>query len=138
MTRGLIAAGSSPVPIYVKSVEDRCPPDVVCNINTNLTHQTSCPVLHFYDGGKIKDLLRLVEALCLEPRPRHRQRSSHNKTALSLLPVGMTATNGSDVVQYGRPIFDDFFQHLWPYISNNAANVVFQMVKRLWLIRIDQ
>ncbi|GFX82561.1 hypothetical protein TNCV_2167091 [Trichonephila clavipes] len=45
---------------------------------------------------------------------------------------------GSDVVQSGRPIFDDFFQHLWPYIGNNKANVVFQMVKRLWLIRIGQ
>ncbi|GFX23577.1 adhesion G protein-coupled receptor B2 [Trichonephila clavipes] len=50
----------------------------------------------------------------------------------------MTATAGSDVVQSGRPIFDNFFQHLWPYIGNNTANVVFQMVKRLWLIRIDQ
>ncbi|GFW45361.1 hypothetical protein TNCV_4734681 [Trichonephila clavipes] len=49
-----------------------------------------------------------------------------------------TATAGSDVVQSGRPIFDDFFQHLWPYIGNNTANVVFLMVKRLWLIRIDQ
>ncbi|GFY14013.1 RNase H domain-containing protein [Trichonephila clavipes] len=49
-----------------------------------------------------------------------------------------TSTFGSDVVQSGRPIFDDFFQHLWPYIGNNTANVVFQMVKRLWLIRIDQ
>ncbi|GFW10951.1 uncharacterized protein TNCV_4459261 [Trichonephila clavipes] len=49
-----------------------------------------------------------------------------------------TATAGSDAVQSGRPIFDDFFQHLWPYIGNNTANVVFQMVKRLWLIRIDQ
>ncbi|GFU86012.1 uncharacterized protein TNCV_3070141 [Trichonephila clavipes] len=49
-----------------------------------------------------------------------------------------TATAGSVVVQSGRPIFDDFFQHLWPYIGNNTANVVFQMVKRLWLIRIDQ
>ncbi|GFU90893.1 mariner Mos1 transposase [Trichonephila clavipes] len=49
-----------------------------------------------------------------------------------------TATAGSDVVQFGRPIFDDFFQHLWPYIGNNTANFVFQMVKRLWLIRIDQ
>ncbi|GFX67227.1 uncharacterized protein TNCV_2185741 [Trichonephila clavipes] len=29
---------------------------------------------------------------------------------------------GSDVVQSGRPIFDDFFQHLWPYIGNNTAN----------------
>ncbi|GFW79119.1 hypothetical protein TNCV_3631501 [Trichonephila clavipes] len=49
-----------------------------------------------------------------------------------------TATAGSDVVLSGRTIFDDFFQHLWPYIGNNTANVVFQMVKRLWLIRIDQ
>ncbi|GFS80103.1 hypothetical protein TNCV_2988751 [Trichonephila clavipes] len=49
-----------------------------------------------------------------------------------------TASAGSDVVQSGRPIFDDFFQHLWPYIGNNTANVVFQMVKRLWIIRIDQ
>ncbi|GFT53551.1 hypothetical protein TNCV_3325081 [Trichonephila clavipes] len=49
-----------------------------------------------------------------------------------------TATAGSDVIQSVRPIFDDFFQHLWPYIGNNTANVVFQMVKRLWLIRIDQ
>ncbi|GFW96953.1 uncharacterized protein TNCV_4801661 [Trichonephila clavipes] len=38
----------------------------------------------------------------------------------------MTATAGSDVVQSGRPIFDDFFQHLWPYIGNNMANVVFK------------
>ncbi|GFX96107.1 hypothetical protein TNCV_2289971 [Trichonephila clavipes] len=49
-----------------------------------------------------------------------------------------TATAGSDVVQSGRPIFEDFFQHLWPYIGNNTANVVFQMVKGLWLIRRDQ
>ncbi|GFX60526.1 uncharacterized protein TNCV_1182451 [Trichonephila clavipes] len=49
-----------------------------------------------------------------------------------------TSTADSDVVQSGRPIFDDFFQHLWPYIGNNTANVVFQMVTRLWLIRIDQ
>ncbi|GFW14921.1 hypothetical protein TNCV_1563831 [Trichonephila clavipes] len=49
-----------------------------------------------------------------------------------------TATAGSDIVQSGRPIFDDFSHHLWPYIDNNTANVVFQMVKRLWLIHIDQ
>ncbi|GFW71176.1 hypothetical protein TNCV_535941 [Trichonephila clavipes] len=61
---------------------------------------------------------------------------------LRLLLVGYrmrrTATAGLNVVQSGRPIFDDFFQHLWPYIGNSTANVVFQMVKRLWLIRIDQ
>ncbi|GFW48055.1 hypothetical protein TNCV_2402421 [Trichonephila clavipes] len=51
---------------------------------------------------------------------------------------GGTARAGSDVVQSGRLIFDDFFQHLWPYIGNNTANVVFQMGKRLWLIRVDQ
>ncbi|GFT79838.1 hypothetical protein TNCV_4597631 [Trichonephila clavipes] len=45
--------------------------------------------------------------------------------------IGKTATAGLDVVRSGRPIFDDFFQHLWPYIGNNTANVVFQMVKRL-------
>ncbi|GFW48296.1 hypothetical protein TNCV_1108591 [Trichonephila clavipes] len=50
-----------------------------------------------------------------------------------------TAAAGSDVVQSGRPIFDHFFQHCGnSYIGNNTANVVFQMVKRLWLIRIDQ
>ncbi|GFU34760.1 hypothetical protein TNCV_2319711 [Trichonephila clavipes] len=56
----------------------------------------------------------------------------------SLPPWVTTATAGSDVVQSGRQIFEDFFQHLRPYIGNNTANVVFQMVKRLWLIRIDQ
>ncbi|GFT85518.1 hypothetical protein TNCV_2891771 [Trichonephila clavipes] len=56
----------------------------------------------------------------------------------TLMPSRMTATAGSDVVQSGRPIFDDFFRHLWPSIGNNTANGVFQMVKRLWLIRIDQ
>ncbi|GFU37913.1 transposable element Tcb2 transposase [Trichonephila clavipes] len=38
-----------------------------------------------------------------------------------------TATAGSDVVQSRRPIFNDFFQHLWPHIGNNTANVVFQL-----------
>ncbi|GFX73709.1 uncharacterized protein TNCV_4290251 [Trichonephila clavipes] len=49
-----------------------------------------------------------------------------------------TATAGSDVVNLDVQFSDDVFQHLWPYIDNNTANVVFQMVKRLWLIRIDQ
>ncbi|GFT04985.1 uncharacterized protein TNCV_4745131 [Trichonephila clavipes] len=52
-----------------------------------------------------------------------------SRTVKYHVPV-RTATAGSDVVQSGRPIFDDFFQHLWPYIGNNTANVVFQMVKR--------
>ncbi|GFV89191.1 hypothetical protein TNCV_4913901 [Trichonephila clavipes] len=59
-------------------------------------------------------------------------------TSEAMNTLSGTATAGSDVVQSGRLIFDDFFQHLWPYIGNNTANVVFQMVKRLWLIRIDQ
>ncbi|GFS90150.1 hypothetical protein TNCV_508111 [Trichonephila clavipes] len=61
-----------------------------------------------------------------------------NVDSTVISPLRRTATAGSDVVQSGRSIFDDFFQHLWPYIGNNTANVVFQMVKRLWLIRIDQ
>ncbi|GFX96590.1 transposable element Tcb2 transposase [Trichonephila clavipes] len=65
-----------------------------------------------------------------------RRRFGH-PTSLNELEA-RTATAGSDVVQSGRPIFDDFFQHLWPHIGNNTANVVFQMVKRLWLILIDQ
>ncbi|GFY15900.1 hypothetical protein TNCV_1285451 [Trichonephila clavipes] len=66
------------------------------------------------------------------------KRSCHQRHDSCHPGAKMTATAGSDVVQSGRPIFDDFFQHLWPYIGNNTANVVFQMVKRLWLIRIDQ
>ncbi|GFW49785.1 uncharacterized protein TNCV_358881 [Trichonephila clavipes] len=65
-------------------------------------------------------------------------RATMNFVGLDLTTSDRTATASSDVVQPGRPIFDDFFQHLWPYIGNNTANVVFQMVKRLWLIRIDQ
>ncbi|GFY33210.1 hypothetical protein TNCV_1240611 [Trichonephila clavipes] len=65
-----------------------------------------------------------------DPSRTHKRHKAH--------PNIWTATAGSDVVQSGRPIFDDFFQHLWPYIGNNTANVVFQMVKRLWLIHIDQ
>ncbi|GFT90593.1 hypothetical protein TNCV_3127821 [Trichonephila clavipes] len=70
--------------------------------------------------------------------------SDHMGYCANLNPYGAphlsleTATAGSDGVQSGRPIFDDFFQHLWPYIGNNTANVIFQMVKRLGLIRIDQ
>ncbi|GFU67925.1 hypothetical protein TNCV_1364691 [Trichonephila clavipes] len=60
------------------------------------------------------------------------------KDEAAKLNLFRTATASSDVVQSGRPIIDDFFQHLWPYIGKNTANVVFQMVKRLWLIRIDQ
>ncbi|GFW41176.1 hypothetical protein TNCV_842161 [Trichonephila clavipes] len=64
--------------------------------------------------------------------------STYRKIISQATPILWTATAGSDVVQSGRPIFVDFFQHLWPYIGNNTANVVFQMAKRLWLIRIDQ
>ncbi|GFX91526.1 hypothetical protein TNCV_3681121 [Trichonephila clavipes] len=56
----------------------------------------------------------------------------------TMMSAFVTVTAGSDVVQSGRPIFDDFFQHLWTYIGNNTANAVFQMAKSLCLIRIDQ
>ncbi|GFT55133.1 adhesion G protein-coupled receptor B2 [Trichonephila clavipes] len=77
--------------------------------------------------------MKLGEALRTFP-----QTSAEAKRAFSADFWHRTATAGSDVVRSGRPIFDDFFQHLWPYIGNNTSNVVFQMVKRLWLIRIDQ
>ncbi|GFV77654.1 hypothetical protein TNCV_616741 [Trichonephila clavipes] len=72
---------------------------------------------------------------------RHKSSSSLHNSDQNKYKISrrhMTATAGSDVVQSGRPMFDDFFQHLWPYIGNNTANVVFQIVKRLWLIRMDQ
>ncbi|GFT07525.1 hypothetical protein TNCV_1631801 [Trichonephila clavipes] len=68
--------------------------------------------------------------------PSLRNAVGANTKKLIVLPP--TAVCWSDVVQSGRPIFDDFFQHLWPYIGNNTANVVFQMVKRWGLSRIDQ
>ncbi|GFT39355.1 uncharacterized protein TNCV_2422631 [Trichonephila clavipes] len=77
----------------------------------------------------VSDLGRFNVHLC-------RTRRVFSGTGLEL--VTGTAMAGSDVVQSGRPIFDDFFQPLWPSIGNNTANVVFQRVKRLWLIRIDQ
>ncbi|GFX23717.1 hypothetical protein TNCV_3596591 [Trichonephila clavipes] len=76
------------------------------------------------------------------PKCSDRRLRSHRRSGAPIKTVNTsvseTSTAGSDVVQSGRPIFDDFLQHLWPYIGNNTANVVFQMVKRLWLIRIDQ
>ncbi|GFX36621.1 hypothetical protein TNCV_3537451 [Trichonephila clavipes] len=72
-------------------------------------------------------LCKLSLTFCVLPET-HSKEEFYSRTAMA----------GSDVVQSGRPIFDDFFQHLWSYIGNNTANVVFQMVKRLWLIRIDQ
>ncbi|GFT40011.1 hypothetical protein TNCV_12491 [Trichonephila clavipes] len=82
-----------------------------------------------------------VQSLLLRKGPESQEvlrrpcRMDEDKTYISNSVISETATA---VVQSGRPIFDDFFQHLWPYIGNNTANVVFQMVKRLWLIRIDQ
>ncbi|GFU04966.1 transposon Tf2-9 polyprotein [Trichonephila clavipes] len=65
-------------------------------------------------------------------------RNKFNKMPFGIVSAPETATAGSDVVQSDVHFFDDFFQHLWPYIGNNTVNVVFQMVKRLWLIRIDR
>ncbi|GFW12035.1 hypothetical protein TNCV_4531001 [Trichonephila clavipes] len=86
---------------------------------------------------------RSVACMVLKAKTNDRRKNlapfSDEFRELDLLLLSIrTATAGSDVVQSGRPIFDDFFQHLWPYIGNNTANVVFQMVKSLWLIRIDQ
>ncbi|GFT66328.1 hypothetical protein TNCV_3208011 [Trichonephila clavipes] len=78
----------------------------------------------------------LPENFILEVKSTREKIVSMHISKTEILPK--TATAGSDVVQSGRPIFDDFFQHLWPSIGNNTENVVFQMVKRLWLIRIDQ
>ncbi|GFW72253.1 uncharacterized protein TNCV_702901 [Trichonephila clavipes] len=64
--------------------------------------------------------------------------TGHLYVVKCMMRQDQTATAGSDVVQSRRRIFDDFFQHFWPYIGNYTANVVFQMVKHLWLIRIDQ
>ncbi|GFY10877.1 hypothetical protein TNCV_1123991 [Trichonephila clavipes] len=87
-----------------------------------------------YPNGVRSQLIRINDVLLyVENRSVF-----YNEFIFSTPVIMMTATAGSDVVQSGRPIFDDFFQHLWPYIGNNTANVVFQMVKRLWLIRIDQ
>ncbi|GFV73014.1 hypothetical protein TNCV_1734821 [Trichonephila clavipes] len=72
-------------------------------------------------------------------RPHTARLSQQCLQGYDVLPwPARTATAGSDVVQSGRLIFDDFVQHLWPYIGNNTANVVFQMVKCLWPIRIHQ
>ncbi|GFX58202.1 hypothetical protein TNCV_4049601 [Trichonephila clavipes] len=71
----------------------------------------------------------------LDGEKGHMERTGFRRERPGMEEKARTATAGSDVVQSGRPIFDDFFQHLWPYIGNNTANVVFQMVKRLWLIR---
>ncbi|GFS74036.1 histone-lysine N-methyltransferase SETMAR [Trichonephila clavipes] len=77
-------------------------------------------------------------AACLSLLSRHHSASILNRVLTKDKKWVLTATVGSDVVQSGRPIFDDFFQHLRPYIGKNTENVVFQMVTRLWLIRIDQ
>ncbi|GFT50245.1 hypothetical protein TNCV_3622961 [Trichonephila clavipes] len=84
-----------------------------------------------------------MHVMSLSPVPLKTRRvkgDMHDKSVYSsnVIPWVWTATDGSDGVQSGRPIFDDFFQHLWPYIGNNTANVDFQIIKRLWLIRIDQ
>ncbi|GFV62744.1 hypothetical protein TNCV_3101171 [Trichonephila clavipes] len=52
--------------------------------------------------------------------------------------AAMTVTAGSDVVQSGRPIFDDFFQHLWPYISNNTCLVTSSIPVPLKTRRVGQ
>ncbi|GFW31253.1 adhesion G protein-coupled receptor B2 [Trichonephila clavipes] len=100
------------------------------------------PVIKVSDHDKH---VRSSSQVQLKTRHRYRTLNCNNYSKDNLVALHFkydfwhrTATAGSDVVQSGRPISDDFFQHLWPYIGNNTANVVFQMVKRLWLIRTDQ
>ncbi|GFX97219.1 hypothetical protein TNCV_557091 [Trichonephila clavipes] len=110
---------------------------------------TGLPIAVFEQKNRLKVFLRRSPQIVgppvdLDRRNAHPRVKEYYRKLMSLSPRRRaffkyrTATAGSDVVQSGRPIFDDFFQHFWPYIGNNTANVVFQMVKRLWLIRIDQ
>ncbi|GFX64433.1 hypothetical protein TNCV_4043231 [Trichonephila clavipes] len=95
------------------------------------SYRAQCALRHHLGENPRIVALQILLFLC--------QSFSELQCSTAVLPFGLrTATAGSDVVQSGRRIFDDFFQHLWPYIGNNTANVVFQMVERLWLIRIDQ
>ncbi|GFV26061.1 uncharacterized protein TNCV_3953441 [Trichonephila clavipes] len=135
-TVACFVTGSSPVPLKTRRVGQRC----TLNLSRAETSSRWCGVVVRERGCQLR---------C---RPRHltsgsKLRGPSPKALVYLNSATLifnqsiwhrTATAGSDVVQSGRPIFDDFFQHLWPYIGNNTANVVFQMVKRLWLIRIDQ
>ncbi|PRD24696.1 UNVERIFIED_CONTAM: Histone H2A- orphon [Trichonephila clavipes] len=47
----------------------------------------------------------------------------------------MTATAGSDVVPSGRPIFDDIFQHLWPFVIILLFAMFFYDAKDLQMAR---
>ncbi|GFX18776.1 hypothetical protein TNCV_3019331 [Trichonephila clavipes] len=53
---------------------------------------------------------------CIVPLRYEGTLNSHSAASPLVRLVEETATAGSDVVQSGRPIFDDFFEHLWPYI----------------------
>ncbi|GFX17520.1 hypothetical protein TNCV_3411201 [Trichonephila clavipes] len=95
-----------------------------------MTDPTDCEVLtviHFLNARNV---------ISVEVRPQLAE--TYGANVMSDIMMTKTVMAGSDVVQSGCPIVDDFFQHLWPYIGNNTAKVVFQMVKRLWRIRIDQ
>ncbi|GFV63888.1 uncharacterized protein TNCV_3787611 [Trichonephila clavipes] len=104
---------SNPVPLKTRRVGERC----TLNLSRAQTSFRWCGVAVRREGcssGIVSSLDRGSKRRGQSPK------------------VLVTVTAGSDVVQSGRPIFDDFFQHLWPYIGNNTANGVFQMVKRLW------
>ncbi|GFV38842.1 uncharacterized protein TNCV_1004841 [Trichonephila clavipes] len=95
----------------------------------NKMHNENYKANHFGNSGS----MYLKTGMCYLCRETDEDSATSFKTKNE-----RTATAGLNVVQSGRPIFDDFFQHLWPYIGYNTANVVFQIVKRLWLIRIHQ
>ncbi|GFU57780.1 hypothetical protein TNCV_1281291 [Trichonephila clavipes] len=109
---------------------------LLCNTVANSLFSMAVPAILVAVGNESLDAGLKLKAI--RPNSGNIQLRGVSEIRIQILVPLPTATAGSDVVQSGRPIFDDFFQHLWPYIGNNTANGVFQMVKRLWLIRIDQ
>ncbi|GFV64790.1 hypothetical protein TNCV_808871 [Trichonephila clavipes] len=95
--------------------------NVICTINSLFEQPhykgKSCMLLWILAQVNIEGN-EYVASLNKEPR-------DHDQSCTAITLDDRTAMAGSDVVQSGRPIFDDFFQHLWPYIGNNTANVVF-------------
>ncbi|GFW66889.1 hypothetical protein TNCV_4687741 [Trichonephila clavipes] len=125
------------LPVLLSSAADHVSEKLTIDVTTN-SFATGCS--NFLSPLKNPRKLYSIPTSSNMRTYDHPEKNQLQKQVENLLDTGSqgTATAGSDVVQSGRPIFDDFFQHLRPYIGNNMANVVFQMVKRLWFIRIDQ
>ncbi|GFY00773.1 hypothetical protein TNCV_2141651 [Trichonephila clavipes] len=111
----------------------------ISTCSSNLVRYKREPFLDHLVTGDVKwivykHVVKKVHVYKEETPPSTSKAGVHQKKVM----LCWTATAGSDEVQSGSPIFDDFFQHLWLYIGNDTANVVFQIVKRLCLILIDQ